>query len=809
MKRPILIAVIGYIIGIIWGLYLKINIIPIIFILLISIPITYKINKQKIKPYKNIIILIAITAIISNIQITYLNKKYNTMYIKNQEYKVIATVVSNTQEKEYKNTYKIKIESINGNKKYANTHLLLNVKKNKAKLQYGDKISFNGTYIEPTTRRNYKGFDYKEYLKTIKIYGSFTPETEIKIIKKDNVNIISKAIFNIKEKITSNVNKSLEEETKNLCLGILLGDTQNINDDLKEDFKIGNLYHILAVSGTHISYLIIGATFILEKSKINKKISKILTILILIFFMILTGLSPSVVRAGIMGIILISASLFYRKLDILTSISLSLLISLINNPFSINNNGLLLSYGGTIGIVLFEKKIEKLCLTINIYKTVEKRRGITLKGNTRKTRHCALYSKLKNLIISMLSVTISAQIIILPIMMLKFNTISFTFFISNILAGFLIGIIIIFGYMLIMLSLISINLAKYGFLFYNFILKTFIFIVKICSKLPFSKVYITTPNILLIIIYYAIIVSLRFSILKKDTIKKHYKKIIEVLLIIILIFNLIEILPSDLKIYFIDVGQGDSTLIVTPKNKKILIDSGGSKLKESFDVGESTLVPYLLNRGINKLDYIIISHFDADHCNGFIAVLDKIKVGKVIISKQAEICSEYETIINIIKEKNIPVQIVKKGDKIQFDKYVYIDILYPTKNLKFNDINNNSIVCKLIYGKFSMLFTGDVEKEAEDEILSLYKNTNILNVTILKAGHHGSKTSSTEKFLEAVKPKIVLIGVGENNTFGHPSEQVIKNLEKCGAQIFRTDLNGEIIIKVNKKGKILINKMLN
>lgn len=800
MKRPILIAVIGYIIGIIWGLYFKTNIIPIIFILLISIPITYKIKKNK---YRNIIILIAITAIISNIQVIYLNKKYNTMYIKNQEYKVIATVVSKPQEKEYQNIYKIKIESINGNKKYANTHLLLNIKKNKIKIEYGDKISFNGTYIEPTTSRNYKGFNYKEYLKTIKIYGSFTPNSEIKVIKKDNVNIISKSIYNIKEKIISNVNKSLEEKTKNLCLGILLGDTQNINDDLKEDFKTSNLYHILAVSGTHISYLIIGATFILEKSKINKKISRILTILILIFFMILTGLSPSVVRAGIMGIILISAGLFYRKLDIATSISLSLLISLINNPFSINNNGLLLSYGGTIGIVLFEKKIEKM-LKIN-KKSKTENKIILYKSNFCIQK---LY-KLKNLIMSMLSVTISAQIIILPIIMLKFNTISFTFFISNILAGFLIGIIIICGYVLIMLSLVSVNLAKYGFLLYNFILKIFIFIVEICSKLPFSKVYITTPNIFLIIIYYVIILALRFSIIKIDTLKKHYKKIIAVLLIIILIFNLIKILPSDLKIYFIDVGQGDSTLIVTPKNKKILIDSGGSKLKESFDVGESTLIPYLLNRGINKLDYIMISHFDADHCNGFIAVLDKIKVGKVIISKQAEICNEYETIINIIKEKNIPVQIVKKGDRIQFDKYVYVDILYPTKSFKFDDINNNSIVCKLVYKKFSMLFTGDVEKEAETEILSLYKNTNILNATILKAGHHGSKTSSTEKFLEAVKPKIVLIGVGENNTFGHPSEEVIKNLEKCGAQIYRTDLNGEIIIKVNNKGKIWIDKMLN
>lgn len=485
--------------------------------------------------------------------------------------------------------------------------------------------------------------------------------------------------------------------------------------------------------------------------------------------------------------------LFYRKLDIATSISVSLLISLINNPFCINNNGLLLSYGGTIGIVLFEKKFEEI-LKINGQSLIEQKKIYVY--------------RLINIIKQMLAVTSSAQVIILPIMMIKFNTISFTFFISNILVEFLIGIIVICGYVVIIISFISKNIAKCGFVIYNLILKLFLFIVEVCSKLPLSKIYIVTPNLILVILYYVIILGLRFSIIKLDYIKKNSKKIIAILLIVILVFNVLKIIPGTLKIHFIDVGQGDSTLIVTPTNKKILIDSGGSKSSETFDVGESTLVPYLLNRGVDTLDYIIISHFDADHCNGFIAVLDKIKVKKVIISKQAELCNEYKTIINIIKEKNIPVQIVKKGDKIQFDKFVYIHILYPTENLKFSDINNNSIVCKLIYGDFSMLFTGDIEKEAEEHILNLYKDTKIFKSTILKAGHHGSKTSSTEEFIEAVNPKIVLIGVGENNTFGHPSEEILERFEESKIKIYRTDKNGEISIVINKYGKINITTML-
>ena len=453
----------------------------------------------------------------------------------------------------------------------------------------------------------------------------------------------------------------------------------------------------------------------------------------------------------------------------------------------------MLSYGGTIGIILFEKQIEEI-LKINKHALIENKK--------------IYVHRIISIIKQMLSVTLSAQIIIVPIMIIKFNTISLTFFISNILAGFLIGIIVICGYVLIIVSLVSKTISKCGFIVYNFILKIFLFLIDACSKIPFSKIYIATPNFILIILYYIIILGIRFSIIKLDYIKKNIKKIIAILLILILIFNIVKIIPKNLEIYFIDVGQGDSTLIVTPTNKKILIDSGGSKSLETYDVGENTLVPYLLNRGIDTLDYIIVSHFDADHCNGFIAVLDKIKVRKVIISNQAEICNEYKQILNIIKQKNIPVQIVQKGDKIKFDTLTYIHILYPTENLKFSDINNNSIVCKLIYGNFSMLFTGDIEKEAEDHILNLYKDTKILSSNILKVGHHGSKTSSTEKFIEAVNPKIALIGVGENNTFGHPSSKTLEQLEKDKIKIYRTDKNGEIYISINKFGKIKITTIL-
>ncbi len=160
--------------------------------------------------------------------------------------------------------------------------------------------------------------------------------------------------------------------------------------------------------------------------------------------------------------------------------------------------------------------------------------------------------------------------------------------------------------------------------------------------------------------------------------------------------------------------------------------------------------------------------------------MEKLKVGQAIISKQGEICENYKKFKEIVKKKKIKVKVVNKGDKLQIEKNLYFDILWPdnSKLISENILNNNSIVCKMCYKNFSMLFTGDIEEIAEKQIIQEYKNNmQILNSTILKVGHHGSKTSSIQEFLEAVKPKIALIGVGENNKFGHPNNGVINRLE--------------------------------
>lgn len=243
------------------------------------------------------------------------------------------------------------------------------------------------------------------------------------------------------------------------------------------------------------------------------------------------------------------------------------------------------------------------------------------------------------------------------------------------------------------------------------------------------------------------------------------------------------------------LGNGDCTVIKTPQNKIIVIDTGEQ---------ENVIAKYLLDKKIKKVDYLIISHFDSDHCKSAIEIIEKLKVKQIVIGKQAKLSKEFENLIDMAKENKINIQIVKAGDTLKLDKYTSFKILWPDRNLlQDNPLNNNSIVAKLEYKSFSMLFTGDIEALAEKQIVSKYKKDE-LQANILKVAHHGSKTSSINEFVEKVRPQISVIGVGENNKFGHPNLQTLETLKSYGSKVYRTDLGGEITIRVNKKGKMKI-----
>lgn len=656
IKRPILVAVIGYIIGIIVGLYLKISIvrfyIPIIVIYLIAKKIIKnrpkKISKLKLLSLKRyvrylkifinskVILCIIIFSIISNSIIIFQNKKYENLYKDVENVSGEAIVISNKKEKEYEDVYKIKIIKINKRSKYTNTNLYLKVpKKQRVELKYGNKISFKGSFLEPTTSRNEKGFDYKEYLKTKGIYGSIKAE-EIKVKKENAYNPFLQYISKISIKIEENMKKVMDKKTSALMDGILLGNKEYIEEEIIEGFRITNLSHILAVSGMHIVYIILGIEIIFGKI-IGKRKTRILTIIILSVYIGITGFSASLARASIMAIISLGAYLFYRKNDISTSISISLFIILIYNPFLIMDIGLQLSYLGTIGIILFNKNIYKILKNIKI-----KNKKLKYKINR---KIILIIDKIKEI----LAVTLSATIAIFPIMIYHFNLLGTYFFITNIFASIIIGPIVIVGTITVILSFISLPLAKLLSYISKFLIWFLLQIIKI-GELPFAKIYLPTPNIIVIILYYIFIFIMNYivkiyldknlnitdfriknniALIKYKIIQNKMKirKLVVIIFIFIFLTALLKAKTQNLEIHFLDVGQGDSTFIITPSKKTILIDGGGSSSKE-FDVGKSTVVPYILDKGFTKIDYIFISHFDQDHIGRNFKYIRRIKSRK-------------------------------------------------------------------------------------------------------------------------------------------------------------------------------------
>lgn len=775
---------IAWIFGIIWGLYFKISIaffvVPVIFIGI------YLSRKKKIKKY---FIWFLISLVISNLQITLLEKSFSEKY-KNigENLEIVGTVISNPIDKEYKNQYTLKVEKINENKKYQNTNLQLNVKKEKENLSYGDKIIVKGNFEEASTARNEGGFDYKQYLKTKKIYGIVTVDKkDVKVVNKNNANVIELLANKVRNSMKEKIEQNLTDATSGLLSGMLIGDKSNLPKEIQEDFRNSSLSHILAISGMHVAYVMLGITFLISKMKFSKKVSKIITIVILLFFIILTGKTASVERACFMSVYAILASLLHKRANVLASLSISILIILIINPYSILDIGLQLSYGGTLGIVL-------------IYPILKKGKK-SKKERAKENKFQKLIQKIKEKILDIIRITVSANLVIFPIILYQYNTMSFTFVISNLLISSIIGIIIILGFMSVFASYIFMPLAKIMFFLTQILLNILAQTAHLCAKLPFSKVYFPTPKIYVILIYYLFLIYIILAKRNIISVKKISKKIFIIFIIIVIILNLIvKVIPKAFTISFIDVGQGDSMLISTPKGKRILVDGGGTRDSENFDVGRQTLIPYLLNKGITKLDYIVISHFDSDHATGVAQILGKIDVSSIILTRQLEENDIYRHILSIAKEKKIKLIYVKEGDVLKIGG-IKISIIHPENKLMINNpMNNNSIVCKVEYNSFSMLLTGDIEMEAEELILR--KNIN-LKADVLKVAHHGSKTSTTGEFLKAINPKVALIGVGKNNNFGHPSNEVIQRLKENGTRIYRTDENGEISITVNKKGRII------
>lgn len=245
---------------------------------------------------------------------------------------------------------------------------------------------------------------------------------------------------------------------------------------------------------------------------------------------------------------------------------------------------------------------------------------------------------------------------------------------------------------------------------------------------------------------------------------------------------------GELSVHYLDVGQGDSILILAPSGESMLIDTSLSDMDE-------TITEYIKSLGIKKLDYLLLTHPDADHIGSASKILKSIGAKKVIMSDVTHTTKTFETLLLTIDEMNIPLVIPKTNDRFELGNAVFT-VLGPVK--KSSDLNDMSLVIRLDYGEKSFMFTGDCGIKAEEEMLDEHTK-GAFKADVIKLGHHGSSTSSSKEFLDAVDPDIAIISCGKGNSYGHPHKEIIEDLNKRDVTYYRTDKQGNIILSTDGK----------
>ena len=625
----------------------------------------------------------------------------------------------NNNLKGYVNDYyidgdKLTIIIKNKNKVILNYYFKTEKEKNNFEICYGDYIEVIGKSIEIKENTNFNLFNYKRYLKTKKIYYSFSVD-KIKRLKK-NTNLL----YHIKNKIVTKIESNI---SSNYIKTFILGDKRDINSNMIESYQRLGVSHLFAISGMHVSFLSMILLRIL--SKINDKVKYSIVILFLLFYTFLTNYTISIVRSTMQFILFKVNKLFDLKIKNVNIMLIIISAVLLYNPYYIYDISFLFSFSISFSLILFRKNID---IDNNYF--------------------------IKSFITSLISFLVS-----LPILINNFYEVNFLSIFYN-----------IFYIPFVSLVLFPINILTLIFSFLdplnNYIINIFESITIILSKMKFLTFSSAKLPIFLIVIYY---ICLYFAVTRK---RKKYILFLVLLIVFFINNNRITVFPV---ITYLDVGQGDSCLIRV-FNKNVLIDTGGKtynkkekwrQRKKEYNIADNITIPYLKSVGVKKIDYLILTHGDFDHMGEASNLTKKINVKKVIFNNDSY--NELETsFIKILKKKKI--KYYNNIEKIKLQKC----ILYFLNTKIYDNENDNSNVVYTEINNYKFLFMGDAGINKERDILKKY---NLQDIDVLKVGHHGSKTSSSKDFIDEINPRFSIISVGKNNRYGHPNKKVLKELE--------------------------------
>ena len=608
------------------------------------------------------------------------------------------------------------------------------------KIELGIVLNATGNFVVPPKNTIPNGFNYKNYLKYHHI-SYYMTATNIKIIENN-----TSVLYYLKNKLIKRIDRI--DDTGYLRT-FILGDKTLLDEDIEKKYQQNGISHLFSISGMHVSLIVGMLMFILNKVSYSNFYKYSVIIPFLLFYLFLTDFGASILRTVIMFIIFAINKCFNLKIKRIDLMLIVLIIAILINPFILYDMGFQFSYSISFTLVIFREKI----------------------------------SDIKNKWLQSFYISIICFLV-------SFPNCSYYFSQVNILSIFLNLIMIpIVSTVIFPMTLLTLIMP----IIYP-IYKILIFLLEelntIINNIKIFELILSKPLLFLVLLYYCLI-YLSFW-------KKQY---IILFVITVLLHKNYLFLDNSLLVTVLDVGQGDSIFMKLPNNKSnILIDTGGEiktineewkNPKNTFSITENKTIPYLKSLGINKLDYLIITHGDYDHMGEAINLVNNFKVEKVIFNCGSHNDLEKE-LIKILDKKKIKYYSCIKELTIDKNKLYFLQ----TKEYDNENDNSNVIITELNGYKF--MFMGDASVTIEKEILNKY---NLPDIDVLKVGHHGSKTSSSKDFINEMNPKYSVISVGKNNRYGHPNKEVLNNLEN--SKIYRTDQDGSIMFKI-KKNKLKI-----
>jgi len=644
--------------------------------------------------------------------------------------------------------------------------------------RYGSLVSLEGILNTPIASRNPGEFSYRDYLELNNVFAVIhvLGYSEVQMISEGAPNALYEdVIFPSKHFIHRVISETISGDEANFMLGLLLGDRTDLSADIKNAFVNTGTIHVLIVAGMRVAlvaaimYTLFGLIRLPEREKSIAAIAGIL------YYMELTGAAPPVVRASLMAITVLLAKLFQERTNVYNSLGVSAVVILTYDPMQLFDAGFQLSYSAVFAIAYCYPKMTSLIKKIP--ESLEEVKAV-------------------DYILKVLAVSLAAQIGAIPFTAYFFGKVSLISLAANLVVVPIVEVIVIVGFVSVLTGIVSMW-ASSCFNEVNYFLSWFALkCVMLANAVPYASIPTATFG-LKEGFFYSVFAAALFNLTNKTFLKRAFLILLVGINIVVLssLFPADEVTSTKLRVDFLDVGQGDAALIEFPSGEKYLVDAGPKTF--TYDAGEKIIVPFLRRRGISKLDAIVVTHPHSDHMGGVPYLLRNIEVAQVIDAgqrAQSSLYYDYESLIPRIRH------VVTAGVLLAQIPNVRLYVLHPTDAFLdvdstdgYDHLNNTSVVVKLMYGSTSILLAGDAEIPVEEHLDSVYAS--FLKSDLLKAGHHGSSTSSSKEFLSYVAPKEVIVSVGKFNKFRHPSPKVIRRFKDLGIKIHRTDEEGAVIFE--------------